>query len=288
MYPVLFKIGSFPVQTVGVIHASAIAAGAWWFLRDQMGRKTNSKELYDLLVVVVVWAIIGARLFSVLFDGFLPVYIKHPLLAFAVWDGGFTFYGGFLFALAAGVWYMRKHNLDGWRVADKAAPALALGLAIGRLGCLASGDSYGKPTNLPWAIIFTNPHADAPLGVPLHPTQIYSVATNLAIFGTSLLLQDRRKFEGEVFLLFVLFYAATRSFIEIFRNDPRGVYFNGTISTSQIISIIAVAVAGVFFFVRYSDVNARTEAVMTHDTGKSFKLRGAGSRRTRRTRRRKT
>ena len=89
-----------------------------------------------------------------------------------LWNGGFTFYGGFLFGLGAGIFYVRKHKLDLWQISDLAAPGLALGIAFGRIGCFFSGDSFGKLTEVPWAVTFSDPLSMAPTGVPLHPTQL--------------------------------------------------------------------------------------------------------------------
>ena len=136
-----------------------------------------------------------------------------------LWNGGFTFYGGFLFGLGAGIWYVRKHNLDLWQVSDMAAPGLALGIAFGRLGCFFSGDSFGKPTDLPWAVTFTDSMSMAPTGIPLHPTQIYSTLVLLVVFGILLWWQKQQRFKGEIFLVFIMLYSVARSFVEIFRND---------------------------------------------------------------------
>jgi len=168
-----------------------------------------------------------------------------------VWHGGFTVYGGFLFAGTAGIWYVRKHRLDGWQVADVLAPALALGIAVGRLGCLASGDSYGKVTDAPWAITFTDPRSMAPMGLPLHPTQIYAVIGALFVFILLGYWYHRKRFKGGLFLIFMMAYAVERSFVEIFRNDPRGVYLNGLVSTSQIISLF-VFLAGIWLYLKKS------------------------------------
>lgn len=245
----MFKIGSFPIQTVGLLHALAFVVGVAWVFAQ--ARKENSlketQQILDLSVVIVIWAVLGARLFSVLFDGNLSWYFEHPEELFMFWHGGFTFYGGFIFATAAGMIYIRKHRMDLWHIGDWIAPALALGLVVGRLGCLASGDSFGKPTNLPWAVVFTDPQSLAPKGIPLHPTQIYSVVTNLVIFGVLIIWKKRQKFSGELFLLFMLLYALTRSLVEIFRDDPRGVYLAGIISTSQIISIAVAGLAATLY-----------------------------------------
>jgi phosphatidylglycerol:prolipoprotein diacylglycerol transferase len=250
MYPILFKIGPFPIHTFGVLHGLAFAVGVWWSYRAAQRAGLKPEKIVDLSVVIFIWSLVGARVFSVLFDGNLSWYLQNPHEIIAVWKGGLTFYGGFLFGLAGGVWYVRKHGLGGWQVADIMAPALALGAAIGRLGCLASGDSFGKPTDLPWAVTFSDPHGLAPVGIALHPTQIYSVLTNLAVFGILLWWRKRQKFKGELFLVFMILYAATRSFVEIFRDDPRGVYLDGLISTSQIVSIVVAAAAIVYYIAR--------------------------------------
>lgn len=122
--------------------------------------------------------------------------------------------------------------------------------AIGRLGCFASGDSYGKPSDLLWAVTFSDPRSLAPTGIPFHPTQLYAVVTNVGVFGLLLWRQKRSKFDGEIFLLFVLLYAATRLLVEVFRDDPRGVYLGGLVSTSQIISVLAAVFAIVLILYR--------------------------------------
>ncbi|MFQ6673487.1 MAG: prolipoprotein diacylglyceryl transferase [Fidelibacterota bacterium] len=250
MYPILFKIGSFSVPTVGLFHATAFLVGSWWTVREARRVGMEAQKVLDFLFVIIVWSVIGARIFSVLFDGNLRFYLHNPHEILMVWKGGLTFYGGFLFGLTAGVWYASHHNLSKWEIADVVAPAVALGAAVGRLGCFASGDSFGKPTGLPWGVIFGNPMALAPTGIALHPTQIYSVITNLAVLGMLLWWRKRQQFKGELFLVFVILYAITRSVVEVFRNDPRGVYLDGLISTSQIISIVAGTAAVILYVSR--------------------------------------
>lgn len=260
MYPILLKIGPLTIQTVSIFHSSAIFIGGFWVYHYAAKEKLDKEKVFDMLVLITIFSVLGARIFSILFDGGLAWYLSNPLEIFALWNGGFTFYGGFIFGVVAGIWYIRKHQLKFWKLADLFAPALALGLAIGRIGCFMSGDSYGKPTNLPWAVTFTDPHSVAPLNVPLHPTQIYSVITNFFIFLILLWWKKKQKFTGELFLIFVILYSITRSFVEIFRNDPRGVYFGGIVSTSQIISLIVILMA-IFF---YSKFKNNTEHRLLH------------------------
>lgn len=248
MLPILFKIGPVTIYTVSLLHTAGIVIGIWWLVREARKNFMDPQRMMDLALVIVVWSAVGARLFSVLFDGSLSFYLQNPLHILMVWKGGLTFYGGFLFGLAGGWWYIRKHNLDTWKISDMAAPGLALGIAVGRLGCLASGDSYGKPTDLPWGVTFSDPLSLAPTGIALHPTQVYSTLVLLMVFGALLIWKRHQRFKGELFLAFVMLYSLVRSFVEIFRNDPRGVYLEGLISTSQIISLIVVIPALWLFF----------------------------------------
>lgn len=254
MYPVLVKIGPFTIQTVSVFHSLGIYLGAFWVYHYAEKQNLDREKILELIVLIIIFSILGARIFSILFDGSLTWYLKNPLKMFAVWNGGFTFYGGFIFGAAAGVWYIKKYKFNFWKLTDLFAPALALGLAVGRIGCFMSGDSFGKPSDLPWAVTFTSPNSMAPTGIPLHPTQIYSVITNTFIFILLLVWKKKQKFIGELFLIFVILYSITRSFVEIFRNDPRGVYFNGLISTSQIISFLAILISIIFYYkLRYGE-----------------------------------
>ncbi len=251
MYPILIKLGPFALHTYGVLHALAYGAAIWWAYREAGRVGIDRQRILDLSIVIFIWSIIGSRVFSILFDGNLSWYLKNPLEMLAVWKGGLTFYGGFLFSLAAALWYVRKHHLDGWKLGDIIAPGLAIGIAIGRLGCLASGDSYGKPTSLPWGITFSDSHGMAPTGIPLHPTQLYAVLAGLVILAVLLWWRKRQKFDGELFILFMVLYAVLRSVVEIFRDDPRGVYFNGLISTSQIVSAgVALLALGLYLWRR--------------------------------------
>jgi len=141
-------------------------------------------------------------------------------------------------------WYIRRHRLPFWQTCDVFAPGIALGHAIGRLGCLAAGCCYGKPTGMPWAITFHDPAAAAnvgtPLGVPLHPAQLYeSVAELLILFLLVATERRGRAFAGRTFWLYMLLYGVSRFVIEFYRGDPRGMVFD-SLSTSQFISVVLV------------------------------------------------
>ena len=139
-------------------------------------------------------------------------------------------------------WYVAKHQLPFWTTCDVFAPGIALGHVTGRLGCLAAGCCYGKPASVPWAITFTNPLATqnvgTPLGIPLHPTQLYEAGAELLILVLLLATERRgRAFAGRTFWGYMFLYAVSRYIIENFRGDPRGTVF-GIFSTSQFISVL--------------------------------------------------
>jgi phosphatidylglycerol:prolipoprotein diacylglycerol transferase len=151
---------------------------------------------------------------------------------------GGVFYGGLILATLVAIWYVRRHRLPVWAVGDVAAPAIAFGHVIGRFGCLFAGCCYGRPTDVAWAITFTHPEAAAnvgtPLGVALHPTQLYDAGAEVLILVVLLLVERRgRAFAGRTFWLYMLLYAASRFVIEFYRGDPRGFMFDGALATSQ-------------------------------------------------------
>ncbi|MFO7750824.1 MAG: prolipoprotein diacylglyceryl transferase [Desulfobacteraceae bacterium] len=265
MHPVLFELGSVTLYTYGLfVGLGFIAAlffatrnAAEFDLRAQYTTNTKDEQFYpdtgrqisDLFFVILISAIAGARLVYVLLD--LSYYIAHPLDVFKIWNGGLVFYGGFLAALGAGVVYTRKNKLNLWFTADIMAPAVALDHAIGRVGCFFAGCCHGRACDLPWAVTFTSSDSLAPIGTPLHPTQLYSVLSNFLIFLILLFLQKRKKFNGMVFWSYILLYGIFRSVVEMFRGDVRGTFLVEFLSLSQGIGIIMSLLALFMLFLLY-------------------------------------
>ena len=158
-----------------------------------------------------------------------------------LWNGGLVFYGGFLAAVAACLVYLRRNRIPFLPVADASAIGIPLGLAFGRIGCTMAGCCFGKPCDLPWAVTFSDPASLAPLHVPLHPTQIYESMAGFAIFGILYATRDRFRTPGVRFWTMLILYGAARSFLEIFRDDPRG--FLGPLSESQVVSAVLIVYA---------------------------------------------
>jgi phosphatidylglycerol:prolipoprotein diacylglycerol transferase len=236
MHPVLFKFGSITLYTYGLFVGLGFMVAVWLANRRAATRGITSEQISDLFFVVLVASIIGARLFYVVLN--LSEFTSDPLNIFKIWNGGLVFYGGFIVALGTAMVWVKKQGMDLWTVADLLAPPIALGHAVGRLGCLFAGCCYGRECHLPWAIEFHNPDSLAPLGVLLHPTQLYSVFSNLSIFLIVLLIDRKKRFKGQVFWAYIMIYGLFRSFIEMFRGDFRGDFFLETLSVSQTIGIM--------------------------------------------------
>lgn len=240
MHPILLEIGPVTIYSYGVLLAAAYLAGLWMAARRARRAGIDPSKVLDLGIWVIIAALVGAKalLFIVDYEQFTSSWAQFVTLL----RSGGVFYGGLIAAVVVCIHQLRRHRLPLWACADLFAPAVALGYAIGRTGCLLAGCCYGVPTEVAWAITFTDPIANlnvgTPLNVPLHPTQIYEAAAGLVILAVLVALERRGvAFPGRTFWLFVLFYAASRFVIEFFRGDERGMPI-GTLSTSQLISIV--------------------------------------------------
>ena len=261
MFPRLVHIGSFYLPTYGVMLAIAYLTGIWLLWRKALAAGLPEQKIFDFSLYVLASAILGAKLLLVVVEW--RRYVSHPADLIEVVRSGGVFYGGLICATVVGIWYLRKHRLPAWQIADMGAPSIALGEAIGRWGCFAAGCCYGKLTNGPFHVTFTDPFAhDAvgtPLNVPLHPTQIYLSINAFLIFLVLQWAYKRRTFDGEVFWLYVLLYAITRGIIEVWRGDfVRGFIIPGILSTSQFIGLLAAltSLAMLFYFSRRSRAEA--------------------------------
>lgn len=236
MHPILFKIGPLTIFTYGFFIALAFITGISWASWEAKRLNEDPEKIMDVGFYIVIAAIIGSRLLFVLLN--LKEYINNPLNIIKIWEGGLVFHGGLIASLLVGFFYLKKRQLSIWKFTDIVAPALALGQSIGRIGCLMAGCCYGKETTLPWGIVFTDPHTLAIQHTKLHPTQIYSSIAAFGIFCLLLLLRKRKSFEGQIFWSYIALYSISRSIIDIFRGDGIHIFFNNTVSYSQILGIV--------------------------------------------------
>ncbi len=253
MHPILFEIpriefgswiiGPIPIRLYGLMIGIGFLLGISLAARRAKQERIDPDRILDLGVYLLLAAIVGSRALYVLTAW--QEFTRNPLDVFAIWKGGLVFYGGVLAAVPVGIWYVRKHALPVWQTADIMAPSIALSHAFGRLGCFFAGCCYGVQCSGPLCITFNDVHSLAPRGVPLFPTQLTESAGEFLIFVLLLVLRRSKKFDGQIFWLYLVLYAVLRFTIEFFRGDAvRGVYFGGAISTSQIIAIVMAAAAG--------------------------------------------
>jgi phosphatidylglycerol---prolipoprotein diacylglyceryl transferase len=251
MFPKLFTIPAFdlfgrnlgPFSLYGVLLVTALLAALW--LAGRLARKhgLDPQKVQDLGIASIIAGLIGAKLLLVVID--FDQYRASPRALLDVLQSGGVFYGGLLGGIPVAWWYIRKHSLPLFATLDVMAPAVALGQGIGRLACFAAGCCYGSPSTRPWSVTFHNEDAHAlvgvPLGVPLHPSQLYESFGAFALLFLLLAVLKHRRFQGQVFTLYLLLYAILRFSLEFFRGDvARGTVFGGALSTSQFIAIVVV------------------------------------------------
>ena len=247
MHPIAFQLGPLTIHWYGVMITLAFLAGLWTATRRARRENISAEKIADVTLWLMAGAIAGAR-FVYVTTYWREEFASQPLSEiFMVQHGGLVFYGGFIGAAIAGFIYIRWKKMPLWKTADVLAPSIALGSVFGRIGCLLNGCCYGRPTNLPWAITFTNPQAHdlsgTPLDIPLHPTEIYDALLNLALYGFLAWLFRRKKFDGQVFATYLLCYAVMRSFVECFRGDYTDLHKHLNLTPAQWIGI-PIFVAG--------------------------------------------
>jgi phosphatidylglycerol:prolipoprotein diacylglycerol transferase len=252
MMPWLFHVNLFGwsvgLPTYGLVLASAFLLALAVALKQARKAKVEAATITDIWIACLLSGVVGAKLLLYLID--FDYYIAHPRAILSTLQSAGVFYGGLAAAIATCLVLVRRRGLDGWLLGDILAPAIILGQAVGRWGCFAAGCCYGRPSSLAWAVTFTDPAAQeitgVPLDVPLHPTQIYLSLADLVLFFILIFAASRKKFVGQVFLLYLILYAGLRGTLETFRGDPRGEIAG--LSTSQMISI-AAGIVGLALYV---------------------------------------
>lgn len=242
MFPILLHLGPITVFSYGVMTALGFLLAIAWPIHLARTEGLTGVRLDGLGLVIVLTAGIGSKLLTALdYPGFYSGGWNHFFYDQMLGKGG-VFYGGFLMAVAASAFYCHITRLPGWQVADCVAPGLALAQGLGRIGCFFAGCCWGTPTHLSFGVTFTSASAHQLTGVPLnisiHPTQLYEAGLVLLSIPFLMWLRKRKTFQGEVILAYVTFYAVVRFFLEFLRDDPRGRYLGGMVSTSQLISLL--------------------------------------------------
>lgn len=257
MYPELFRIRDFPINTYGVFLALAFLCAILITVKLAARDGLRREKIYDLCLWMLLSGLVGSKILMFFVE---PEYRDNPwqFLSLDFLQSGGVFYGGLIGAILAGYLLMRRYNLPWWKTADACAPGIAIGNFFGRQGCFAAGCCWGKPTTLPWGVKFTelgHEITGVPTDIHLHPTQLYESFAMLIVFLFLLWLHKRRRFSGQVILFYVLLYSVIRFAVEFLRDDPRGDLLGLTtltgLSTSQIISLIVGTGALILLIVRW-------------------------------------
>jgi phosphatidylglycerol---prolipoprotein diacylglyceryl transferase len=267
MHPVLFRIGSLPINTYGLMLAISFVLGLWLAARRGEKAGVPRNDVYDLGVRLMIAAIVGSRLFYVVTH--IPEFQGHWFDVIAIWKGlyGLSMLGGVILAVATGFYTVWKKKLPVWELSDAVITSFALGIFITRIGCFFNGCCFGAETSCSLGIAFPDsamPYYNTGIlpGSLIHPTQLYSSFAGLYILVVLLITDRRKHFPGLIFALFTGLYGATRFGIEEFRHfdhDP-GLLFGYSsianrpgITDNQLISLIMIVSAlllGLWLYLR--------------------------------------
>ena len=248
MHPTLFEIDSITIYTYGFFIALGALLG-FLFMAWQ-GKKLfglTFDQSNTLFILLGFAGVIGGKLFMIFEDPAFYLFNPKKLAS----GSGFVFYGSLLLAIPTMLWFFRKNKIPTLPMLDVMAAVTCIVHGFGRIGCFMAGCCYGKPTNSLLGVIFTNPACQAePLNTPLHPTQLYEAGFIFFILIMLLVFKNRRQFEGQFFLIYLMAYATGRGVLELFRGDlERGFVITDILSNSQFISLIIISIA-LYFYVK--------------------------------------
>lgn len=240
MHPELFSIGSFTIHTYGFMIMIGATLGFFYF-SHAVGKEMGiaREKVQNLAILIILSAFVGGKLLF---------YLEDPGYYFSSFSNmkrnfrtGFVFYGSLLFAVPITIWYFKRHRWPVWPMLDRIAIVACIIHGTGRLGCFFAGCCHGVETDVPWSVTFTNEASQAPLHTALHPTQLYSALLIFSILVILLMFKRHKRFEGQLFFIYIILYAIGRAIIEIFRGDEeRGYIIDNVLSHSQFISILVI------------------------------------------------
>lgn len=236
MDPVAFELFGLEIRWYGILIASGVLIGTILGLREAKRVGFNEDLILDLLIWEIPLAVIGARLYYVIFSW--DMYKDNPLEVLNIRHGGLAIHGAIIMAIIVAVIFTRIKKVNFWTLADICAPSLILAQAIGRWGNYINQEAYGGPTDLPWGIMVN--------GVKVHPTFLYESLWNFLVFLFLIWYRkNKKKKEGEVFLLYLSLYSFIRFFIEGLRTDS---LMWGQFRVAQIVSLIGFSIPLIIFY----------------------------------------
>ncbi|MFC1567077.1 prolipoprotein diacylglyceryl transferase [bacterium] len=247
MYPVLISFGHLKIYSYGLCVAFGLLIG--WYIAVKEAKRNDIAEstINDLFFIIVLSSILGGRLFYIFLN--LKHYTINPLLILKVWEGGLVFFGGLITTVIVSIIYLKKKNFKVFLIGDICAPGIAIGHAIGRIGCFFAGCCYGKQTNSIFGVVFNNSYSLAPQGIKLHPAQLYEFLVLVAIFLALWFMRRKTKFYGHLFWMYICMYSFSRIILEFFRADHRGEFL--FLSVTQFIAVLLLVIGVGNLYVGY-------------------------------------
>ncbi|MBI5492430.1 MAG: prolipoprotein diacylglyceryl transferase [Deltaproteobacteria bacterium] len=246
MHPILFKWGPIEIRFYGLMYVIAILTGSY-LIKSEVKRKgirMTDDDVMNFIIWTVIGGVVAARAYYVVFN--LGYYLANPVEIPAVWHGGLAIHGGMIGGLLVAWFYLKRRDVKFWRMADAVAPAIILGQAFGRFGNFMNGDAHGRPTDMPWGIVFppgSIAGAEFP-NTPLHPTMLYELTINFLIFCLLWFgLRKKEHKDGFIFASYIALYSTGRFIVEGFRADS---LMLGPIRVAQLVSVTIAIVAAAF------------------------------------------
>lgn len=256
MKPILFQIGEIAIPSYLLMLSLSFIVGSLLFIYSYRRKNISINKLFGLIISIQVTAILGSRLLFILSN--YSQFESDLSMMFSLSPGGFAVNGGLILGLAAGILYIRLNNLPFWDISDFTASPMALGICLTRIGCFLGGCCYGKETHFFTGVRFPDTSLVAQkYGVShlVHPTQLYESFFGLIVFIVFLIIRKRRKFPGQIFLLFLTLYLLFRILNDIFRGDITHNYiFN--LSQTQLIGVILILAAIIAYRIRSTAIPA--------------------------------
>lgn len=245
MDPVIIEIGPFTLRYYGLMYALAALVGGWLLGKEvrRKGIPLTDDQRWNFVLILLLGGILGARVYYVIFNW--DYYGKFPTEIPAVWHGGLAIHGGLIGGVLAGIWYVRRHRLPFWKLADAAAPMIILGQAFGRFGNFMNGDAHGVPTSMPWGLIFP-PESIAGRefpNTPIHPVMLYELVLDLGGFFLLWSIRKRPSQDGFLFCSYLLLYSVIRFFVTFFRADD---LYLGPFRAPHVVSVLLLVVVGTY------------------------------------------
>lgn len=248
MHPILVELGRLKIYSYGFMLALSFLIGIVIAARRARRRGINTDIVYDLSIILILGAVFGSRGLYILTH---RDHYSSILDIVAIWQGGATFYGGLILAVAGAIVYLRIKKISFFRLADIGAPSIAAGVFVTRWGCFLSGCCFGNATSCPTGVVFPpgSPAGHYHAGVPIHPTQIYSSLYGLVIFVLLILLDRKERFDGFLFAWLCILYGIARFIVDFFRFYEDSAIVVAGLTDNQVISIVLILLGAVYIAV---------------------------------------